>query len=335
MKIEQQENEQRELELTVHVEEERVQEAIRKTAKRYAKNLKIPGFRPGKAPFHVVRNWVGSENLRAEAVDSITQEIYREAIEQVEVIPFALASLEDIEIEPLVLKITVPLSPTVDLGDYRDVRVEPPEVEVSDDAVDRAMKTIQGKHVLLEPADRPAQEGDVVIASLKIVSGDDVLIDREDAELLLDPEELYPDTPFVQNVIGMSAGDKESFEIDMAEEGEDPRMMTFTVGVQEVKARYVPPLNDDLAKEEGDFETLLDLRIDVRRRLNEQAQQQSDNEYLGKVFDEIRAGATVIYPPAGVEYEIDQMIEDMEKRFKSQNWQLEDYLKSQGQTIEE
>lgn len=340
LQIEQMETENRELELTVQVEESRVQDAERKVAKRLARDLRIPGFRPGKAPFHIVQRWVGREALRSQAIDSITQDIYTEALEQSEAVPYAPGALTDIDLEPLVLHITVPLPPEVDLGDYRQVRVDPPEVEVTDEQVNDAMEAIQEQHALLEAADRPAAGGDAIIANLKAVRDEEVLLDREGAELLLDPETLYPDTPFVDNVVGMSAGEEKTFEITFPadpEEDEDDesesRPVTFSVAVQEVKARYVPPLNDGLAKEEG-FETLLELRMDVRRRLTEATQRRADAEHADEVFERIREGAKVAYPPAAVELETDRIVGEMEQRAKQRGWALEDYLSIQGQTLE-
>ncbi len=336
LQIEQQETESRELKLTVHVDEARVQERIRTVAKKLAKSLRIPGFRPGKAPFHIVQRWVGEEALRGEAVDGLTEDLYKEAIEQVDAQPYAPGSLDDIEMEPLVLHLTVPMEPLVELGDYRQVRVDLPTVEVTDEQVNDAMKAIQEKHALLEPAARPAQEGDVVVANFKAVQNEDVLMERESAELLLDPETLYPDTPFVENVVGMSAGDQKSFEtiVTSEEDEEAGAAVTYTVEVLDVKSRYLPPLNDSLAQEEGDFESLLDLRIDVRRQLTEAAQQKADAEYVDQVFDQVREGASVVFPPAAVELEIDDMVRDTEQRFKQQGWALEDFLKFQAKTLE-
>lgn len=335
LQIEQQETENRELQLVVRVDESRVEEAMHAIARRYAKDLRIPGFRPGKAPYHVVRNWIGKEALRAEAVDSLTQDIYQEATRQVKAVPYAPGSLTDVEIDPLVLHITVPLEPAVELGDYRSVRVEPPVVEVSDDEVKKALDAIQDKHALLEPADRPAQEGDVVIADLKGEQDGDELINREGAELLLDRTKLFPHIPFVDNVVGMSAGDEKSFEVNTAAEGEEPVMMTYTVKVHEVKARTVPTLNDDLAREEGDFETLLDLRIDVRKKLTKVAQRKADAEYVDQIFEKIFEGATVTYSPAVLEFEIEQRVEELEQRLQQQSWSLDDYLKARAMTRED
>ena len=339
LQIEQQENENRELELTVRVDEPRVAEAMRETAKKLTKTLRIRGFRPGKAPYHVVQRWVGKDTLRAEAVESIAPDVFREAIEQVDVVPYAPGSIDDMEMDPLVFRITVPLEPIVDLGDYRQASIDPPEISVTDEQVNQAMKAVQERHALLEPADRPVQEGDVIIADLKAEKAGEVLLEREGAELLVDAETLYQGTPFVENVVGMSAGDERTFDIASAK-GEDDEdddqdgAVTHTVAVQEVKSRYLPPLNDDLAKEEGDYETLLELRIDVRKQLTEAAQKQADARYADQVFEKIQEGATVVYPPAAVELELDTTMENLKQTVQRQGWEMDEYLRIQAKTIE-
>ena len=336
LEIEQHETENRELRLIVRVDEARVEEAMRQTARKLARNIRIPGFRPGKAPYHVLRNWVSADALRAEAVDSIAADVYREATEKVDVVPFAVGSLDDIEMEPLVFHITVPLRPEVDLGDYRSVRAEPTPVEVSDEAVNEAMRAIQEKHALLEPANRPIQPGDMIIADLRAEEEGEVVLSREKAELLLDPAKLYPDTPFVESIVGMSAGDEKTFPLVLEDEDTgNSHELTYTAKVHEVKSRFVPPLNDELAREEGDYESLLDLRIHIRKQLTEAAQREADAKYVEEVFDKIREGAKVVYPPAAVEQEIDRLVSEMGERFTRQGWSLDDYLKLQGKTIED
>ena len=336
LEIEQHETENRELRLIVRVDEARVEEAMRQTARKLARNIRIPGFRPGKAPYHVLRNWVSADALRAEAVDSIAADVYREATEKVDVVPFAVGSLDDIEMEPLVFHITVPLRPEVDLGDYRSVRAEPTPVEVSDEAVNEAMRAIQEKHALLEPANRPIQPGDMIIADLRAEEEGEVVLSREKAELVLDPAKLYPDTPFVESIVGMSAGDEKTFPLVLEDEDTgNSHELTYTAKVHEVKSRFVPPLNDELAREEGDYESLLDLRIHIRKQLTEAAQREADAKYVEEVFDKIREGAKVVYPPAAVEQEIDRLVSEMGERFTRQGWSLDDYLKLQGKTIED
>jgi len=331
LQIEQQETENRELKLTVRVDEKRVQEAIRRETREMARKARIPGFRRGKAPMHIFQRWVGKEALRAHAVDSMQKDILDEVSEQVEALLCAPGKLDDVELDPLVFYLTLPLLPKVDLGDYRQVRVEPSEIGVPDVQMNKAMERLREQHVLVEPVDRPAAMGDIIIADIHAVKDGEVVFERESAELLLDPEKLYAGTPFVKNIIGMSAGQVRSFELTSLTDETDVR--DYTVTVQDVKERYLPPLNDDLALDEG-YETLLEMRMDVRRQLAEDLKPRADAEYADQVLAEIRKGVTVTYSQVFLEQTIDQMIERIEENLKQQKWTLEDYLKTRAKTME-
>ena len=124
LNIHTEEDSERQLKVTVDVPEQRVQAQMRRTARSLAKRVRIPGFRKGKVPYNVLVNRVGEPALRADAIEEMIEPIFMEAIEEIGVQPFRQPSLDDVEFEPLVLKMTVPLEPTVTLGEYRSIRKE-------------------------------------------------------------------------------------------------------------------------------------------------------------------------------------------------------------------
>ena len=133
-------------------------------------------------------------------------------------------------------------------------------------------------------------------------------------------------------------GDEGEFTVTFPEDSEDEelagREATFNVTVLDVKSRYLPPLDDDLAKEEGDYETLDELREEVERELWEQAEQQAREELLEDVMEEIDQGAEITYPPVAVEQELDQMVANLKEQVTRSGWQWDDYLTLQGETEE-
>lgn len=160
--------------LTVEVDEERLQRAMARAAREISRKGRIPGFRPGKAPLNVVMNLYGREYVLSEALDSLGNEIYREALEQAEIEPYAPGSLEKVDNDGRTLTFVVPLRPTVDLGDYRSIR-EPYEVqEVTDQMVEDALENLREEQADLEPVDRPAEMGDrITFDHIEIVVLDD------------------------------------------------------------------------------------------------------------------------------------------------------------------
>jgi trigger factor len=168
--------------LTVEVDAERLDKALHQAARKLSKKGRIPGFRPGKAPFNVVMNMYGHEYVLAEALDDLGNEIYREALDAAEIQPYAPGSLDQVEDEGHKLVFVVPKRPTVDLGDYREIRVDYEVPEVTDEMVNRAMENLRQSQALLEPADRPAKLTDqVTLSHISVVALPDSVEDEDES----------------------------------------------------------------------------------------------------------------------------------------------------------
>lgn len=334
------EDEQRQLKVTVEVPESRIEDQMRRTARKLARDVLVPGFRRGKAPYNVIVQRVGREALRSEAIDELINPVFEEALAEVDVAPFGQVSMDDLQIEPLVMSFTIPMEPAVDVGDYRGIRRETEQAEVGEEAVQEALEHIRSHHQVLEPVNRPAMLGDVVAVSGtgEIIEDDatEVIMDEERVELLLDAETTFPGTDFVDNLIGMEVGDDGEFSVtfpeDYDEEELSGRTATFSLTILDVKSRYLPELDDDLAKGEGDYETLDELRDAVRKDLEQQAEQRARDELLDGFVDEVMESVEVVFPPAMVEEELSQMVESLKSQATRSGWQWDDYLTLQGET---
>jgi trigger factor len=151
---------------------------------------------------------------------------------------------------------------------------------------------------------------------------------------LLDASIIFPGTPFVENIVGMSAGDEKSFNFafpaDFDDESLAGREATFDISVLDVKSRTLPELDDDLAKQEGSYETMEELRASVRENLQNQAQIEAKNQLTEAMIDDLLVEATIAYPPTAVEMEIDTMMESLKSQITRSGWEWEDYLRIQG-----
>lgn len=368
------EDNQRHLIVTVEVDEERVQKAMRAVARELGKEVHVPGFRKGKAPYQVILRRVGEESLRGEAIEKLAQPVFEEMLGELNPDIYSQASLDDIQNKPLVMRYTIPLAPAVDLGDYREMRQEVAEPQLSEEAVAQALAKIQERHQTMEEVERPVEAGDVVVLSglgrLLFDDDDDddddeaweededfdddeddeaydedddeddeddydedILFDEDNVEMLMDAAILFPGTPFVDNIVGLSAGEEKSFTFDFPVDYEDKEMAgktaRFNVRVTAVKQRDLPELNDELAQKEGSYETLEALRQSVRKNLQTQMESQAKNEVVEQLIDSLLRSATISYPPAAVEKEIDGMLEVLKNRVSGAGWQWEDYLRLQ------
>jgi trigger factor len=335
------EDSERQLKVTVEVPENQVQAQMRRTARDLARQVNIPGFRKGKVPYNILVQRVGEEALRADAVEEMLESVFVEALEEIEESPYRQPSIDDIEMKPLVLKITIPLEPIVKLGDYRAIRREIQPVEVTDEALEEALERVQSQHEILEPVDRPAEIGDLITVSGegKIDEEDgEVIWHEHETDLVLNPEKLFPNLPFVENLVGMSAGETKEFSFSFPEDYDDEelagRNASFEVTVERVQSRELPEITDEMAQEEGEYETVEELREGLKKDLYEQSERQAKSDLLDDVVNEMMSEAEINYPPALVEAELDDTLANFKEQVTRSGWQWDDYIKLQSHTEE-
>jgi trigger factor len=327
--------------LTIEVEPERVQAALAKASKRLQQKYKIPGFRPGHAPRSVVEQTLGKQALYDEAIDELGQEVYREAIEQENIDPFGPGSMEDIQLDPLVLKMLIPLAPAVKLGDYKSVRVPYTDPIVDEHDVEHQLEHVRENQAIIEPAgDVPADETMIAHADIESTVEGKPFINQKLANVNLakplDPADAAEDIDLPSHLIGMKPGEDKEFSIPVPDSDSygDFRGKTaeFKVHLIELKKRELPEIDDALAQTVGDYETLDALKTQIRSELLAGQKRQIDSEYANKAIDEFVKIATIDYPPQMVDSEIDALIERTEKRLKDQNMTMTEYLKALGKT---
>lgn len=345
MKIQSDELESRQTQLTVELPDDRVQAAMRDAAKRLAKNTRVHGFRPGKIPYNVLVGKLGEEVIFDEALEKLGQDVYREALDQTEIEPYAPGSLDEVvSRSPLVLRYTVPLAPQVDIGEYRDIRIEFEEPEVEDSAVDAFMEDLRQRQALIEPVDREIQSGDVAIVDIRgdLVDeseGGSTLFDEKGVSILVEEEYNWPVPGISDYLIGLSAAEEAEFEYTFPEDYANAEMQgkaaKFHLLVQEVKSRLVPEWTDDLAKNVGDFDDLLSLRIQVRENLQSEAERRNKAEYINEVMQALVEGSEISYPPVLLQNEVEEMVRELEQRLRAQNLDLQAYLKIEEKTEDE
>jgi len=343
--IETRELEDRQVELTVNVPAERVERAMHTAARSLSKKTRLKGFRPGKAPYQVVLSHFGEDVVFEEALDNLTQEMYRAAIDEAEVDPFAPGALEEIvSRDPLVLRYSIPLAPEVNLGEYKAIRIpfEPASIEESD--VEQSMDELLERRAIIEPKEGTVEPDDLVIVDIRaelldpVEDEEAVLFDRKGMELVASEDVEWPMPGIADVLVGMSAGDKKevehTFDAEYPIESLHERRARFTIACQDIKTRSLPAWDDELAQSMGEFETVEALREQLRDNLQAQADRNVEAEYSAKIVEEMVEAATITYPPVLLESEIDQMLAEFEQQLTAQHLTLEDYIKIQQTSIE-
>jgi len=204
--------------LTIEVDPERLERSMDQAYRRVAPRVRIPGFRPGKAPRRVVELHLGREALLHEALDRLVPEVVEEAIKAQELEMVATPDLEITSLEPVVIKATVPVRPNVDLGDYRALRVEPEPAEVDEAEVERTLESLRRRYADIEPIDRPVQEGDRVRLDITGEVEGRTVLRQEDVEVSVRAEELANVPGVFERLLGMGKGEEAECEAVLPED---------------------------------------------------------------------------------------------------------------------
>lgn len=302
--------------LEIEVEPERVERSLDQAYKRLANRARIPGFRPGKAPRHLIERTYGQEVLMQEALDKLIPEVYKEAVAEQELDPIDVPNVEVETLDPVKFKATVAVRPTVDLGDYKNsIKIEKAAQGVTDAEVDEEVETWRKRMATWEPAERTLALGDLIQADVELVVDGKPLVKQEDAEFLF-REELEPVLPgLVAGMEGMSGGETREFTSTLPEDFRDVELRgvegSYKVNLKSIKEQKLPEVDDDFAKAAGEgFDDVAAFRAWVREGLqtakDEEEQSRVEQEALAALVE----SATIEYPQVLVNHEVDHLLQE-------------------------
>ena len=342
MKLDIQPLEDHQVKIIAEFEPEVFEGYIRRAARKIARQVRIPGFRPGKAPLDVIRRTVGEESLKEQALEDLVDENYSKILEEAQIKPGAAGSLEEIvSLDPPTFAFRIPLEPEVDLGAYRDIRLDYQLEEVSDDEVNEFIKRLQTNYATAEPVERPAENGDLVYLKFSAhlaapeEGQDDVVFPERPAQFILGSDVIqdrdFPFPGFIDLLVGLSANDEKEFTYTYPEDAQDENLrgkeVIFKVAVQSIKAMHLPDIDDAFAQTVGQFETLEDLKKAVREQLEVTKKENTDEEYFSELIEKVVAGATIKYPPQVLDHEVEHMLEHLKEDLSRQGLEMDAYLK--------
>ena len=338
------------VQLDIEVDDERLEKSLESAYKRLSQKARIPGFRPGKAPRHMIERAYGREGLIREALDRLVPDVYNEMIEQEDVPAIAQPELEILELEPVRFKATVAVRPTIDLGDYRSIRVERQPVEVTDEQVEETVMTLRRRFAERATVERPAAYGDVLTVDVEgLIKGqpaegdteetlDEPFVQDTDAEFQLKEGQDLLVPGLAEAFLGMSAGDVRTVDITIPEDFRVERFQgkpaSFTLTVKVVEEEKLPEEDDELAAKVNadDFTSFTEVRARIREDIEKALVEQEDTRVRNEAIDRLLEIATLDFPRVMVEREIDHMVSDA---MGNDRQQYAAYLSRIGRTEEE
>ena len=328
--------------INVVVEPDELRPAIDRTARRLSREVRVPGFRKGKVPRQVIEARIGRDALLAEAIEQeAVPEFYAKAIEELGVQPLSRAQVEPPDYtdgEPLSFSATFEVKPELDLPSYRGVEVERPALEVTDEHVDAQLERLRERFAQLEVIGRPLAKGDYAQIDLRAtVHGQEIAeLTRTDFLYEVGSGTVVPKLD--EELEGKRKGDILKFNATLPEEaGEElaGREVTFSVLVKEAKAKVLPKLDDDFAQEASEFDTLDELKADLRQRLEDAAAQQLASELETRVLQAYLDQVEVPLPESLVHDELHYRANRFAQQLTYMGANLEQYLQAVGQTSDD
>ena len=325
--------------INVELDAADIDKKLRQTARQLSRQFTVPGYRRGKAPYHAVIRVFGREAVQQQALEDFGNDLYEEALEQIEYEPFEVGQLEEVEWDPFVMTILLPIQPEVDLGDYRTVRVPYEVEEITEEKVDESLAALQQQYAQWVPVERPVEDGDQVIVDMEGKAGDELFMSNKEHEMTLDREATYPVPGFHEQIIGMSAGEEKTFTLTLPEDDFQENVAgqegTITVTLHSVKEQDLPPLDDELAMMAGDYDDLAALRLATQENMETQALQKAEAEYFENAMNALIENADHLeYPPQAVDQESEVALSQIERNLAASGIELDTYLGMMNKTRE-
>ncbi|HET7036678.1 MAG TPA: trigger factor [Thermomicrobiaceae bacterium] len=321
--------------LDILADEDEFKRAVEKAFRRINQQVRIPGFRPGRAPRPIVEQRIGRDYIVSEANRDLMDDLYKQAVTQEDITPISEPSVDIYQQEPLGFRVEVQVYPEIELGDYTAIRVEPREVTVSDEQVDEAIENLRKTHSLWVPPAEPRQPraGDQVVLDIDAFEDDEPFQSPvENATFELGEDALFPEIE--EAVKQLKPGEQAEFDISFAEDNErlSPEMrgktLHYKVTLQDVKERELPEVDDEFAKlVNSSFQTVDELRAGLRKQLLQDAALEARGEVVNTAIERLTETSTLEMPPALVERQVELDIERLTQELAREGMSFDEFLR--------
>ena len=341
VKVEKTEN-KNEVKLSFEIEAEKFEDAMKKVYAKTAKYFTIPGFRKGKAPMAIVERTYGSSIFYEDTFNELVPDIYDEAIKENKIEAVSRPQIDISQMEKgkdLKFTVIVQIKPEVKLGKYKGIELKKIEYTVSDKDVEHELGHMAEHNArLVTVDDRPVEKGDITIIDFA-GSIDGVAFEGGTAtnqELEIGSNKFIPG--FEDQIIGMKVNEEKAINVTFPEDyfSKDlaGKEATFKVTLHEIKKKELPKIDDDFAKDVSEFDTLADLKTDIKSKMEKENEERAKYESEEAAIEAVCKDVEVDIPSGMIETEIDNMVKDIENKLSYQGLTLDQYLKLTNKTME-
>lgn len=322
--------------MTIEVDEEQLEQAKDRAYKEYAKYLRVPGFRPGKAPRQIVEQMVDADAVMRRARELAIGPAYRAALEQSELVPYDQGTVDEIsedDDKPLTFKATVPLRPEAELGSYDGLKARRVVHTVTDEEVRAEVDRLLARHAHMEPTTEPAQDGDVVFADLDTSVEGEALGNTRSATFTVGQNMTELDAA----MRGAKGGDTVETDIEYPADFADPnlagKVVHFTLRINHILHKVLPELNDAWVAEHTIASDVEELFRVLRVEMEKNAEKLAEQDLRGQLLSQVVERATVHFPSQLVDREVADDLRILTEDLATRDRTLEQYLESIQKTL--
>ncbi|MFA5270247.1 MAG: trigger factor [Patescibacteria group bacterium] len=319
--------------LTIALDQSDWAEALKSASAKIAESIEVKGFRKGKAPMDVVAAQVGETRILSEASELAINQYYYQAVMQEEVAPVGPPKITVDEVgmeKPIKFTAEIAVMPEIELGDYKQIKVKPESVEIQAEQIDNVLKNLQRREVAFKEIEREAKKGDWVEIDFE-GKLDGVPFDggkSANHPLIIGDGVLLPD--FEEALVGMKAGEEKTFPVNFPADYHQANLAgkktEFVAKLHKVKEVQYPDLNDEFAKKISDKKNLQELKDDIKKVLQENAEQKEMDRQRSEAIEQLIKISKADVPDQLVEQELDAMMHDFEHQLSHQGMNVKDYL---------
>lgn len=329
--------------LKIEVESKKFEDAVQKSYMKNRGRFNIPGFRKGKVPRKIIEVNYGEGVFYEDAINIVFPEAYEKAIEDHNLDPVDRPDVDIEEIEkgkPVVFTAEVTVKPEVTLGEYKGIEVEKVEYNVTEEEIDKELKNMQEQNGrIIEVEDRPVQNGDTLTIDYAGFVGEEQFEGgtAQNQTLEIGSGRFIPG--FEEQLVGKNKGEEVEVNVTFPEEYQAENLAgkdaTFKVTIHEIKEKELPELDDELAKDVSEFDTLEELKNDIKNRLEESSKNREEAENQNNVLAKVVEASEVEIPEVMIERQVDSEVNDFSYRLQFQGLDINKYFELTNTTMED
>ena len=341
MKFKQSKEKNRQVSLDVDLDDKDLEPYYKIGYKKLVKKITIPGFRKGKAPYHIIESQYGKETILSEALDNILSDKTSEAIKESSLESYMPPKIELKNFNPIKFTIILPLQPKIALGEINKIKLEKIKSPDFESLIDEQINNLQKQFTNWIPSSEKAQSGELISINIEIKINGNTVLDQKNTDIMLEEQNDEFAPGLIKNLIGLKERDSKNLNLKISKNHPSSEMANnkanFNITVNSVKKSDSPKLDANFAKmvSNNEIKTMNSLRKKIKTSVEENHKQKSEYEYQNNAINELIKISNIELPPLMIERETQNEIEQLENLAKRFKMTLEEYLTKNNQNLDE